>query len=59
MTGRAARLSRRSGGEHSLDGTLVLVAPVADLSLARGFTASLGADWGEARVRYGDREFVG
>ncbi|MFD8639464.1 hypothetical protein ACFV14_04045 [Streptomyces zaomyceticus] len=50
---------RLGGGSVTLDGTLVLVAPVADLSLARGFTASLGADWGEARVRYGDREFVG
>ncbi|MFH9725742.1 hypothetical protein ACH4M4_22675 [Streptomyces sp. NPDC017254] len=49
---------RLGGGSVTLDGTLVLVAPVADLALARKFTASLGADWNEARVRYGDREFV-
>ncbi|MFF1508687.1 hypothetical protein [Streptomyces sp. NPDC058326] len=46
------------GGSVTLDGRLVLVAPVADLPLARRFTAALGADWNEAQVRYGDREFV-
>ncbi|MFH8713221.1 hypothetical protein OHB11_03935 [Streptomyces zaomyceticus] len=49
---------RLGGGSVTLGGTLVLVAPVEDLSLARRFTASLGADWNEARARYGDREFV-
>ncbi|MFF7778289.1 hypothetical protein ACFZCG_28230 [Streptomyces tanashiensis] len=46
------------GGSVTLDGRLVLVAPVDDLPLARRFTTDLGADWGQARVRYGDREFV-
>ncbi|CAM5632210.1 hypothetical protein GCM10010222_34710 [Streptomyces tanashiensis] len=46
------------GGSVALDGRLVLVAPVDDLPLARRFTTSLGADWDQARVRYGDREFV-
>ncbi|MGA5193063.1 hypothetical protein [Streptomyces exfoliatus] len=46
------------GGSVTLDGRLVLVAPIADLPLARKFTAALGADWKEAQVRYGDREFV-
>ncbi|MEU2237153.1 hypothetical protein [Streptomyces vietnamensis] len=47
------------GGSVTLDGRLVLVAPVDDLPLARRFTTALGADWDRARVRYGDREFVG
>ncbi|MGW8763407.1 hypothetical protein ACWGN5_13000 [Streptomyces sp. NPDC055815] len=46
------------GGSVTLDGRLVLVAPVEDLPLARRFTTSLGADWDRAEVRYGDREFV-
>lgn len=46
------------GGSVTLDGRLILIAPVADLPLARRFTAALGADWDEAQVRYGDREFV-
>ncbi|WP_329619608.1 hypothetical protein OG357_02980 [Streptomyces sp. NBC_01255] len=46
------------GGSVTLDGRLILIAPVADLPLARKFTAALGADWNEAQVRYGDREFV-
>ncbi|MGW6392913.1 hypothetical protein ACWFR1_20915 [Streptomyces sp. NPDC055103] len=46
------------GGSVTLEGRLILVAPVADLPLARRFTATLGADWNEAEVRYGDREFV-
>ncbi|GGY10538.1 hypothetical protein [Streptomyces tanashiensis] len=46
------------GGSVTLDGRLVLVAPVDDLPLARRFTTSLGADWDQARVRYGDREFA-
>ncbi|MER8232632.1 hypothetical protein ACIRQY_03710 [Streptomyces sp. NPDC101490] len=50
---------RLGGGSVTLDGRLVLVAPLADLSLARDFTVSLGADWDQAEIRYGDREFVG
>ncbi|MFE9533586.1 hypothetical protein [Streptomyces sp. NPDC006691] len=46
------------GGSVTLDGRLVLVAPLADLPLARKFTASLGVDWNTAQVRYGDEEFV-
>ncbi len=46
------------GGSVTLDGRLLLVAPVAELPLARTFVTRLGADWDEARVRYGDREFV-
>ncbi|MFB7453089.1 hypothetical protein [Streptomyces sp. NPDC056194] len=46
------------GGSVTLDGHLVLVAPVDDLPLARRFTTALGADWDRAQVRYGDREFV-
>ncbi|MGW2790473.1 hypothetical protein ACWC9H_11180 [Streptomyces sp. NPDC001251] len=46
------------GGSVTLDGRLVLIAPLADLPLARKFTASLGADWNKAQVRYGDEEFV-
>ncbi|MFB7611463.1 hypothetical protein [Streptomyces gardneri] len=46
------------GGSVTLDGRLILIAPVADLPLAKRFTAVLGADWNEAQVLYGDREFV-
>ncbi|MFD3533052.1 hypothetical protein [Streptomyces sp. NPDC058664] len=46
------------GGSVTLEGRLVLVAPIADLPPARRFTTALGADWGKAEVRYGDREFV-
>ncbi|MFJ4475877.1 hypothetical protein [Streptomyces xanthochromogenes] len=46
------------GGSVTLDGRLVLIAPLADLPLARKFTASLGVDWSKAQVRYGDEEFV-
>ncbi|WP_406065097.1 hypothetical protein OG462_38210 [Streptomyces sp. NBC_01077] len=66
---RASRLSealvadpeareKLGGGSVTLDGRLVLVAEIADLPLARQFTVSLGADWNEAQVHYGDREFV-
>ncbi|KQX54693.1 MULTISPECIES: hypothetical protein [unclassified Streptomyces] len=47
------------GGSVTLDGRLVLVAEIEDLPLARTFTIALGADWNEAQVQYGDREFVG
>ncbi|MCZ0982427.1 hypothetical protein O1L60_35660 [Streptomyces diastatochromogenes] len=46
------------GGSVTLDGRLLLVAPVDDLPPARRFTTALGADWDQARVRYGDRDFV-
>ncbi|MFB7744075.1 hypothetical protein ACFXPM_14265 [Streptomyces sp. NPDC059095] len=46
------------GGSVTLGGRLVLIAPLADLPLARKFTASLGVDWNKAQVRYGDEEFV-
>ncbi|MFE5593672.1 hypothetical protein [Streptomyces sp. NPDC056549] len=49
---------RLGGGSVTLDGRLVLVAPVGDLPLARRFATAVGADWGRAQVRYGDREFV-
>ncbi|MEH6374242.1 hypothetical protein V7793_07865 [Streptomyces sp. KLMMK] len=46
------------GGSVTLDGHLILVAPLADLPLARKFTKALGVDWNRAEVRYGDEEFV-
>ncbi|MFC9294202.1 hypothetical protein ACFTWH_05345 [Streptomyces sp. NPDC057011] len=50
---------RLGGGSVTLDGRLVLIAPLADLPLARKLTAALGVDWNTAEVRYGDEEFVG
>ncbi|QIY68304.1 hypothetical protein HEP84_02455 [Streptomyces sp. RLB1-33] len=49
---------RLGGGSVTLDGQLVLIAPLADLPVARRFTAELGVDWNRAEVRYGDEEFV-
>ncbi len=49
---------RLGGGSVTLDGRLVLVAPLADLPLARRFAGELGVDWNTAKVRYGDEEFV-
>ncbi|MFJ9417956.1 hypothetical protein ACIRPT_27940 [Streptomyces sp. NPDC101227] len=46
------------GGSTTLDGQLILVAPIADLPLAQKFTKELGVDWNKAQVRYGDEEFV-
>lgn len=46
------------GGSTTLDGQLVLVAPLADLPLAQRFTKELGVDWQTVQVRYGDEEFV-
>ncbi|MFE9424947.1 hypothetical protein ACFYNO_18455 [Kitasatospora sp. NPDC006697] len=46
------------GGSTTLDGRLVLIAPVADLPLAQRFTRSLGVDWSRAEVRYSEEEFV-
>ncbi|MER6215463.1 hypothetical protein ACWC5F_20680 [Streptomyces sp. NPDC001272] len=47
------------GGSVTVGGRLILIAPLADLPLARRFTAGLGVDWSTAEVRYGDEEFVG
>ncbi|MER5812006.1 hypothetical protein ABT143_28125 [Streptomyces sp. NPDC002033] len=46
------------GGSVTLDGRLVLIAPLPDLPLARKLTESLGVDWTRAEVHYGDEEFV-
>ncbi|MFE9369286.1 hypothetical protein ACFYM2_05835 [Streptomyces sp. NPDC006711] len=46
------------GGSVTLDGRLILVAPVADLPVAKKLTQALGVDWDTAQVRYGDEEFV-
>lgn len=46
------------GGSATLDGRLILVAPITDLPLARKFTRALGVDWNTTQVRYGDEEFV-
>ncbi|MFF0451624.1 hypothetical protein ACFYT4_35630 [Streptomyces sp. NPDC004609] len=46
------------GGSVTLDGRLILVAPLADLPLAKKFTKDLGVDWNTVEVRYGDEEFV-
>ncbi|MFF1687832.1 MULTISPECIES: hypothetical protein [unclassified Streptomyces] len=46
------------GGSVTVDGRLILIAPLADLPLAREFAAKLGVDWQKAQVHYGDREFV-
>ncbi|RSS78925.1 hypothetical protein [Streptomyces sp. WAC06614] len=50
---------RLGGGSVTLDEQLVLVAPLADLPLARRFAENLGVDWEDAEIRYGDEEFVG
>jgi hypothetical protein len=49
---------RLGGGSVTLDGRLILIAPLADLPVAQRFTAELGVDWNKAEVRYGDEEFV-
>ncbi|MFI6688994.1 hypothetical protein [Streptomyces sp. NPDC050485] len=46
------------GGSVTLDGRLVLIAPIADLPLAQKLTKALGVDWNTAQVRYGNEEFV-
>lgn len=46
------------GGSVTLDGRLVLIAPLTDLALARKFTKDLGVDWNTVEMRYGDEEFV-
>ncbi|MFG2998700.1 hypothetical protein [Streptomyces sp. NPDC048340] len=50
---------RLGGGSVTVGGRLILIAPLADLPLARKFTESLGVDWSKAEIRYGDEEFVG
>lgn len=50
---------RLGGGSVTVDGRLILIAPLADLPLAQKLTAELGVDWNAAEVRYGDEEFVG
>nr|QIZ01373.1 hypothetical protein HEP87_03945 [Streptomyces sp. S1D4-11] len=49
---------RLGGGSVTLDGRLILIAPLADLPVAQRFTAELGLDWNKAEVRYGHEEFV-
>ncbi|MFG2712956.1 hypothetical protein ACGFX2_20720 [Streptomyces goshikiensis] len=53
-----AAADRLGGGSVTLGGRLILIAPLADLPLARDFTRKLGVDWKAATVRYGDEEFV-
>ncbi|MCX5301042.1 hypothetical protein OG898_32030 [Streptomyces sp. NBC_00193] len=50
---------RLGGGSVTVDGRLILIAPLTDLPLAKKLTAELGVDWDTAEVRYGDEEFVG
>ncbi|MEU8774239.1 hypothetical protein [Streptomyces sp. NPDC048606] len=49
---------RLGGGSVTLDGRLLLIAPLSDLPFARTFTTGLGVDWNEAEIHYGDQEFV-
>ncbi|WP_234318157.1 hypothetical protein [Streptomyces sp. NRRL S-244] len=49
---------RLGGGSVTTGGRLILIAPLADLPLARRLTAGLGVDWNTAKVSYGDEEFV-
>jgi hypothetical protein len=46
------------GGSVTLDGTLILVAALADLELVRDFVTELGGDWTKRSLLYGDLEFV-
>jgi hypothetical protein len=46
------------GGSVTLDGTLILIAELADLELVQRFVTQLGGDWTKRAVRYGDLEFV-
>ncbi|WP_194921012.1 hypothetical protein [Catenulispora rubra] len=46
------------GGSVTLDGHLILIAPLTNLPLAEKFAKSLGVDWNTAEVRYGADEFV-
>jgi hypothetical protein len=46
------------GGSVTLDGTLILIAALADLDLVQRFVTELGGDWANRTIRYGDAEFV-
>jgi len=46
------------GGSVTLDGTLILIAELADLELVQRFVTQLGGDWTKRTVHYGDLEFV-
>jgi hypothetical protein len=46
------------GGSVTLDGTLILIAALADFDLVHHFVTELGGDWTRRTVRYGDLEFV-
>jgi hypothetical protein len=50
---------RLFGGSVTLDGRLVLIAALEDLELAQRFGGSIGGDVSAARIRFGQREFVG
>ncbi|WP_369374046.1 hypothetical protein [Streptomyces sp. cg36] len=54
-----ARDELGGGSVTARDGRLILIAPLADLPLAKRFAARLGVDWKKAKVRYGAEEFVG
>ncbi|MGF1429028.1 hypothetical protein [Kitasatospora sp. LaBMicrA B282] len=47
------------GGSVTVDGRVILVAPLKDLPLTRTFLGELGVAWSSATVRYGAEEFVG
>ncbi|MFI9506151.1 hypothetical protein [Nocardia sp. NPDC052566] len=47
------------GGSVTEDKTLILVADLADYTLTQQFVTALGGNWNTAKVKYGDREFVG
>lgn len=49
---------RLDGGSVTTDRTLLLVAGVADIDVARNLVGEAGGDWSAARVHYGKREFV-
>ncbi|GAB2723462.1 hypothetical protein [Kitasatospora kifunensis] len=51
-------LDELGGGSTTLDGRLVLIAPLANLPLAKKFTSELGVAWERTQVRYGADEFV-
>jgi hypothetical protein len=50
---------RLFGGSVTLDGRLVLIAGVEDLDLVERFVTEIGGDFGAAKIRRGQREFVG
>ncbi|WP_228539765.1 hypothetical protein [Nocardia sp. XZ_19_385] len=58
LVGDQVARERLVGGSITEGNTLILVAELADLEVARNFVAGLGASWPSA-LRYGDREFVG